>query len=230
MRNKLVQLVDDSNPNSLGSYFRKKRIKVFVTMLNQIQANPISILDVGGRSDFWENMSDNIDITKLNITITNLEDNRDSNTKYRYIQADARKLPFKDKEFDVVFSNSVIEHIEGSDGVTFIEQKKMAEEVLRVGNYFYIQTPNYWFPFEPHFLFPFFQFLPFFLKIWLVQNFSLGWFEKCKYKKDAERLIKSIRLLNLKEMRELFPSSNTYKEKIFVLTKSITKYGPVEKL
>ena len=60
MKNKLVQLVDDSDPNSLGSYFRKKRIKVFAAMINQIQTNPISILDVGGRSDFWENMSEDI--------------------------------------------------------------------------------------------------------------------------------------------------------------------------
>lgn len=230
MKNKLVQLVDDSDPNSLGSYFRKKRIKVFAAMLNQIQANPISILDVGGRSDFWENMSDNIDINKLKITITNLEENRARDTKYRYIQADARKLPFRDKEFDVVFSNSVIEHIEGSDGVTFTEQKKMAKEVLRVGNYFYVQTPNYWFPFEPHFLFPFFQFLPEFLKIWLIQNFSLGWFKKCNSKKQAENLIKSIRLLNLKEMNSLFPFSKTFKEKIFGITKSITKYGSTEAL
>ena len=227
MKKLLVKLVDDSNPNSLGSYFRRRRMKVFSEIINQTKHKPITILDVGGRSDFWENMVDIIDITKLNITITNLEKERNKNTKYRYIEADARELPFKDKEFDIVFSNSVIEHIEGSEGVSFIEQKQMAEEILRVGNYFYVQTPNYWFPFEPHFLFPFFQFFPFSLKVWLVHNFSLGWFEKCKSKNDAERLIKSIRLLDLKEMNKLFPFSNTYKEKIFLLTKSITKYGRV---
>ncbi|MBC8844888.1 class I SAM-dependent methyltransferase, partial [Escherichia coli] len=60
-----------------------------------------------------------------------------------------------DQQFDIVFSNSVIEHL-----YTWENQEKMAKEVLRVGKYHFIQTPNYWFPIEPHWVFPFFQFLP----------------------------------------------------------------------
>ena len=64
---------------------------------------------------------------------------------------------FKDKSFDAVFSNSVIEHVG-----TFEDQKMMANEVIRVTNFYFIQTPNLYFPIEPHFLVPFFQFSSFF--------------------------------------------------------------------
>lgn len=48
---------------------------------------------------------------------------------------------YSDREFDIVYSNSVIEHL-----FTKGNQVKMANEVRRVGNNYYIQTPNYYFP------------------------------------------------------------------------------------
>lgn len=228
MRKILQNLANSSKSDSLGNKFRRERIKVFKNYIQDINLSEINILDVGGTPVFWKNMmlehkESNLKITLLNLDKLNQEDNA-----FTYVQGDAREMSmFNDKQFDLVFSNSVIEHVAGKDGVTFSDQENMANEILRIGKRFYVQTPNYWFPFEPHFLFPFFQFFSFSLKVWLVHNFSLGWFEKCKSKNDAERLIKSIRLLDLKEMNKLFPFSNTYKEKIFLLTKSITKYGRV---
>jgi hypothetical protein len=58
---------------------------------------------------------------------------------------------YRDKEFDIAFSNSVIEHV-GND----LRIRQMADEVRRVGRN-YLQTPNYYFPLEPHFFFPFFH-------------------------------------------------------------------------
>jgi 2-polyprenyl-3-methyl-5-hydroxy-6-metoxy-1,4-benzoquinol methylase len=70
---------------------------------------------------------------------------------------------FQNDEFDIVFSNSVIEHV-GS----YEEQNLMASEVRRVGKRYFIQTPNLFFPIEPHFLFPFFQFLPLDYRVTLI--------------------------------------------------------------
>ena len=64
-----------------------------------------------------------------------------------YVQSDARALPFPDKEFDIAYSNSLIEHLERSDRPTFArEVTESGEALLRV------QTPNRWFPLEPHVL------------------------------------------------------------------------------
>jgi ubiquinone/menaquinone biosynthesis C-methylase UbiE len=187
----------------------------------------IKMLDIGGRASFWNNMQLGNYMDLLDITIVNIEENRDLDEQFKYISADARKLPFADDSFDVVFSNSVIEHIEGDDGVTFNEQQEMADEMLRVGKQFYVQTPNYWFPIEPHFLFPFFQYLPITIKTFLLRNFNLGWYKKIENKGESIRIAKSIRLLTSKEMNSLFPHSNTYKENFFGFTKSITKYSKI---
>ena len=61
--------------------------------------------------------------------------------------------PFKDKSFDIVHSNSVIEHL-----YNFENQKKMASEIMRVGQKHIVQTPNKYFFLEPHLsYFPFFN-------------------------------------------------------------------------
>ena len=74
-------------------------------------------------------------------------------------------------EFDIVFSNSVIEHLGDIEG-----QRRMAKEIRRVGKYYYLQTPNRNFPVEPHFQFPFFQFLPKWLRTAIVRRWSIGWY------------------------------------------------------
>ena len=62
---------------------------------------------------------------------------------------------FTTGEFDVVFSNSVIEHVGDFD-----DQRRMADEVRRVGRRFFVQTPNRWFPLEVHTRLPFVHWLP----------------------------------------------------------------------
>ena len=70
---------------------------------------------------------------------------------------DAVDMPgISDGAFDVVFSNSVIEHVE-----TYENQRRMAAEIRRVGRRYFVQTPNRHFPLEPHFLVPGFQLLPY---------------------------------------------------------------------
>ena len=70
------------------------------------------------------------------------------------VQGDATNLPFGDAEFDVAFSNSVIEHVPHE------LQPAFASEISRVAKRYFVQTPNRYFPIEPHYQLPFFQFLP----------------------------------------------------------------------
>src|SRR5690554_3076097 len=211
------------NPSYIGSFnqrFREKRFLFFTDLLDRINSKaPIHILDIGGTEIYWDRMGftnrDNVHITLLNLTPTSV-----SNVRFSSVVGDACNLSeYGDKEFDVVYSNSVIEHL-----FTAENQEKMAKEVRRVGKNYYIQTPNYYFPIEPHWLFPFFQFLPYGLRVKMTENYSLGNFPKTRDKDAAKIRVDEINLLTARQMERLFPEGNMYKEIFMGLTKSITMY------
>ena len=74
----------------------------------------------------------------------------------RVVRADGRDLPFADREFDLAFSNAVVEHVAGGPG----GQRRFVEELCRVARRVFVTTPNRWFPLDPHTLLPFVHWLP----------------------------------------------------------------------
>ena len=125
---------------------------------------------------------------------------------------------FGDGEFDIVFSNSVIEHVGGwedqerrtqREGPAHLRQRCISCKRL-----------TRFFPIEPHFLFPGFQFLPETAKVSLLMRFRLGWFPKAKTREEALRYAREIRLLTRREFQKLFPESRLISEKFYGLTKS----------
>jgi SAM-dependent methyltransferase len=74
----------------------------------------------------------------------------------RAVRADGRELPFADGEFDLGFSNAVVEHVAGGrDG-----QRQFVHELCRVAGRVFVTTPNRRFPLEVHTLLPFVHWLP----------------------------------------------------------------------
>jgi SAM-dependent methyltransferase len=72
-----------------------------------------------------------------------------------FVQADASEgLPFADREFDLVYCSSVIEHVPPARRAAF------AAEIRRVGRGWFVQTPAFSFPIEPHSLLPGAHWLP----------------------------------------------------------------------
>jgi SAM-dependent methyltransferase len=72
------------------------------------------------------------------------------------VRADGRNLPFADGEFDLGFSNAVVEHVDGGrDG-----QRRFVHELCRVAGRVFVTTPNRFFPLEVHTLLPFAHWLP----------------------------------------------------------------------
>ena len=57
--------------DSLGNYFRNKKFKFFFDKINLLN-KPISILDLGGKINFWENRG-LTGHTDFKITLLNLE-------------------------------------------------------------------------------------------------------------------------------------------------------------
>lgn len=123
------------------------------------------------------------------------------------VQGDGTDLQFADGEFDVAFSNSVIEHVPRA------QQQAFAAEIARVARRYYVQTPNRWFPIEPHYQLPLFQFLPERVKKALNRRFTLGWQAKGQWEE--------ITLLGERDLRRLFPDAEIHREKVLGLTKSL---------
>jgi len=123
------------------------------------------------------------------------------------IEYDGTILPFDDNTFDIVFSNSTIEHVGDLN-----KQKLFAMEVERVGRKHFIQVPSYWFIFEPHAQIPFFQFLPNYFK-----KLVLNVYNRSTYSVDE---LVSIRLLKKSEIKSLFPGSKIVTERFFLMPKS----------
>jgi hypothetical protein len=200
---------------AVATKFRKKRFQFFQALIANLP-RPITILDVGGTARFWETVGYIKDDT--NILLFNTKAFPAKYANMTSVAGDATAMPeYRDKEFSIVFSNSVIEHL-GS----FEDQQKMAEEIRRVGQRYYVQTPNRYFPIEPHVLIPFFQFYPLRLKIFIVTHFKTPWGWEIPDKARATRHISSIRLMSERELRQLFPGAKIYREKFMGLTKSIT--------
>ena len=73
----------------------------------------------------------------------------------RCVTANGLSLPFEDDQFDVAFSNAVVEHVGGRE-----DQRRFIAELCRVAPRVYISTPNRWFPVETHTLVPLVHWLP----------------------------------------------------------------------
>ena len=150
------------------------------------------------------------------VTVLNVNKMKCELPGFKGLVGDARAMPqFKPHEFDVVFSNSVIEHVG-----TIEDQRSMAEEVRRVGKFYFVQTPNFFFPIEPHFLFPFFHWLPLTMRAWLLSRFDLGWYKKAGSLDEAISTVRQIRLLTYRELKHLFPEAMIVRERFLGLTKS----------
>jgi SAM-dependent methyltransferase len=120
---------------------------------------------------------------------------------------DGTRLEFADAEFPIVHSNSVIEHVPKELQAAF------ASEARRVGQRYFLQTPNLWFPIEPHYQTPFFHFLPVRARKWVNRHFTLGWREKGHWE--------DVNLLTARDLRRLFPDAEIHRERLFGLTKSL---------
>lgn len=216
------RVVDNRDEASLAAEFRRKRFRLFLELIERLP-RPVEILDVGGEPRFWEVMglAGNAD---YQVVLLNQASLQTSWPNLRFVPGDAADLSrFAERQFAAVFSNSVIEHL-GS----FERQQRMAAEVQRVGERYFIQTPNRYFPLEPHFLVPFFQFFPQQLQIALLQRFDLGWYSRIPDRQLAAQHVCSHRLLTEDEMRILFPDGEVYKEMVMGMVKSLIAYGPTQ--
>ena len=214
----LRRFADDEANGSFAHSHRSRRFEAFARLIDDLSkrnVRPVRILDIGGTNAFWEQRGwagrESVQLVLFNLE---LEPRLHPNIEARV--GDATDLSeFPDGAFDVVFSNSVIEHLE-----SFERQAAMAAEVRRLAPRYWVQTPNFWFPVEPHFLTPGWHWLPARLRIALLRRRRWGWRGPCPDPEQAKALVSEIRLMRRNELRNLFPDAILNEERIGPLVKS----------
>ena len=214
----MTQLIKQmADLSSVSQTMRANRFRLFRETL---QPGPdAAILDVGGTSAMWLGTGLEKNVTLLNLTEPKL---KDLQMGFKAVKGNALDMHmFADQQFDIVFSNSVIEHL-GS----YKNQKRFASEVHRVGRHYWVQTPNRRFPVEPHFMFPFFQFFPDKMQKKIAVTWKHSHFKRHGIPREkilAE--LANIRLLTEAEFKLLFIRANLIREEMFGFTKSFVAYA-----
>lgn len=203
--------------NRTVNRFRQARGKVLRRQIDAVRrrtGRDLRILDVGGRPEYWNNIGvEGIErVVLLNVSADEFGCETHSALFEKRI-GDARNLEeFDDKSFDLVHSNSVIEHV----GL-WTDMCRMAAECMRVGMGGWVQTPAWEFPIEPHYRLPAVH--------WLAQParraaLRLSRSYGALSLHDRRRHVDRINLLSGDEVRALFPIARVWVERFLFLPKS----------
>jgi hypothetical protein len=214
----------------LSDSFRDKRNAALRAMIARLSAarpagsGPFRIVDLGGSFAYWERVGiaflDTHDVTVTCINMTEGELKVAPAISPRLIAeiGNACNLSqYADMSFDMVHSNSVIEHVG-----RFPDMRDFAREVQRLAPAYYVQTPYFWFPIDPHSpRLPFYHWLPISLQLKLQRTIKLGWSKPVRDVAHAMSHIDSTVLLDRTRFHCLFPGARTRFERVMLLPKSM---------
>ena len=213
----------DIRPNSRGNRFRAARVARLRSLIDKTLARKpqCRVLDIGGTYNFWHIWRDEIDWSKTEVVCVNLdpahaEEGKDG-TRIKMMQGNACDLGhIADNEFDVVFSNSVIEHVG-----QWRNMAAMAKEVKRIAPRYLVQTPYFWFPIEPHAQTPFLHWLPQSWAYRVVMARKCGYWSKATTVSQAVEAVQSAQMIDFRQMQALFEDAQITRERFLGMTKSL---------
>lgn len=171
------------------------------------------VLDLGGVAAMWRSMG----VTPERVVLMNTREiPKPDGDAFTTLVGDACDPPSSllGEKFDLIFSNSVIEHVGGHD-----RRRRFAETIHKLAPRHWIQTPNRYFPVEPHWLLPGFQFLSTRAKARVMRLWS-GQFPRTDDPVRRIELALSVELLTKAELAFYFPDSNVVTERMLGLPKS----------
>ena len=122
----------------------------------------------------------------------------------RVVVADGCRLPFADRALRVTVCNSVIEHVE--------DPERLAREIERVSESYFVQTPHGRFPLETHSFIP----IPFYR--WVRSRRLRA--RLCRLFGANFEYVESVRYLDARQLQRLFPRARLVRERVAGLTKS----------
>jgi hypothetical protein len=197
--------------DSLSARARARRWRQLADTFPRI--GEMTVLDIGGDARAWR-MSG---IRPAHVTLLNVTEQQ-APVEEEWMTAlvgDACDPGAGLPEADLVYSNSVIEHVGGH-----WRRQRFAEAVRGRAGRYWVQTPSRYFPIEPHFMLPWSQHLPYALQRRLIAGWPLGNYAAMS---DPDRALESaldIELLSRSQMRFYFPDAEIRSERVLGLTKS----------
>lgn len=189
---------------------RKRRMALFVKLMKPMPA--MKILDLGGQPAIWDFINTPLNITCLNLpSIATVE--HTTHHQITYVEGDACSMPhYAFGDFDLVFSNSVIEHVGCHE-----KRLQFANEVLRLSSKYWIQTPSKYYPIEAHCGMPLWWFYPQSLRSYFISK----WKKKLP---DWTEMVETTTFVSSSELQNIFPSS-TIKYEWVLFPKSLIAYS-----
>lgn len=211
------KLGDPDSRASFSSGRRALRFREFLRHFPDLSA--MRVLDLGGTPEFWRSAP----VRPTYVTTLNLDKYSPPESWIDHVVADACNLASLDScagGYDVVVSNSLIEHVGG-----FQRRQQFAQVVMTAAPAHWVQTPDRYFPFEPHYVAPGFQFLPISVRAEMVRRWPLA-HERVYTRVDALAQVLTIELISSTELRYLFPLSLIWHERLAGISKSIVAIKP----
>lgn len=192
----------------LWRFWKEKRFNLFVTALRP--SSNETLLDIGGYPFNWFTRGGLVKrVDTLNLTLTPADHIPDGAPEIHALQGDARDLKMADQSYDIVFSNSVIEHVG-----TLEDQTAFAREARRVGRRLWIQTPARSCPIEPHYLGLFIHWFPASWHVPLARWTSIRGITRSASINELTEIAKHTRLMSRHEFTQLFPDCEILTERI----------------
>lgn len=199
-------------PDSLGGKRRARRWQWLVETFPDLDR--MTVLDLGGSLSTWERAP----VRAEHVHVVNISPPPAEVPAWAEVdRGDACALPahIANRRYDLVFSNSVIEHVGGHE-----RRLRFAESVRARSDRHWVQTPYRYFPIEPHWLVPGLQFLPVALRHRIAHRWPLVYTPG----RPREAVLSTVlwtELIDKTQMRIYFPESELRSERVAGLTKSM---------
>jgi len=203
------------SPTSLGAKARTRRWEMFHEAFPAVES--LRVLDLGGRVEAWHRAP----VRPRHVTVLNLFEPGESDEWIIPVTGDACNATDAlvearvDTSFDVVFCNSLIEHVGGH-----ARRTELAQQVRQLAPRHWVQTPYRYFPLEPHWLFPGMQFMPAAARVKIARHWPLVHTRPANVE-EARSAVLWTELVSATEMREYFPESSILHERVLGITKSL---------
>lgn len=190
---------------------RAARMKRFVDTMNLRPGQ--RVLDLGGTTKLWRLVDTPLHVTVLNLDEQRIDERRYGEHEFTIVRGDATDVTaFGDGSFDLVFSNSCIEHVGPPE-----KQAAFAREVRRLAPSYWVQTPAMGFPIEAHTGLPFWWTYPKPVREALIRRWG-------RTRPGYAEFVAGTRVLSRRDLRSFFPDATITPERFMGLAKSHTAW------